>query len=154
MTDMFTKKKRSEIMSRIRSRGNAATELRFIEIMRLQRISGWRRGSKLPGQPDFVFPKDRVAVFIDGDFWHGNRREFRLPRSNLRYWRKKILSNKERDRRVNSTLRAEGWRVLRFWQSSLARKATVTARLRYALRGPAKNPWRSSVAATGMTAEP
>ena len=136
MTDMFTRKKRSEIMSRIRSRGNAATELRFIKIMRLRRITGWRRGSKLPGQPDFVFPKNRVAVFIDSDFWHGNPREFRLPRSNLRYWRRKILSNKERDRRVNRTLRAEGWRVLRFWQSSLACMASVTARLQHALCGP------------------
>ena len=135
MTDMFTKKKRSEIMSHIRSRGNAATELRFIEIMRVQRISGWRRGSKLPGQPDFVFPRDRVAVFIDGDFWHGKPREFRLPRSNLRYWRKKILSNKERDRCVNRILRTEGWRVLRFWQSSLARKAAIVMRLQRALSG-------------------
>lgn len=135
MTDMFTKKKRSEIMSRIRSRGNAATELYFIQIMRKHKIAGWRRGSKLPGQPDFVFPKDRVAVFVDGDFWHGNPREFRLPRSNLQYWRKKILSNKERDRKVNSNLRKKGWTVLRFWQSSLTRMAFVVARLRRALHG-------------------
>jgi len=117
-------------MSRIRSRGNFATELRFIQILRKHKISGWRRGIKLPGQPDFVFPQSRLAVFIDGDFWHGNPCNFRLPKSNLDYWREKILTNRLRDRRYNRQLKKMGWNVLRFWQSSLKRDAAVVARLR------------------------
>jgi DNA mismatch endonuclease (patch repair protein) len=133
MTDMFSRKERSRIMSRIRSRGNAATELRFVEILREHKISGWRRGVKLPGQPDFVFPSARLVVFMDGDFWHGNARKFRLPRSNLEYWTEKILSNRRRDRRVNQLLRESGWKVYRFWQSALNNEAAVVARLRRGL---------------------
>lgn len=133
MTDTFSREERSRIMSRIRSKGNAATELSFIKIVRKYKITGWRRGSKLFGKPDFVFPRERIAVFIDGDFWHGNPRKFRLPLSNLEYWTKKILSNKRRDRRVNSYLRKHGWKVLRFWQSSLRNEMAVVARLRRAL---------------------
>ena len=133
MSDTFTKKKRSEIMSRIRSRGNAATELRFIKILRKHKITGWRRNVCLPGNPDFVFRWERLIVFIDGDFWHGNPRNFRLPKSNIPYWQKKILGNQKRDRRVNRTLRARGWKVYRFWQSSLKDEARVVARLRRGL---------------------
>jgi DNA mismatch endonuclease (patch repair protein) len=120
-------------MSRIRSCGNAATEIRFIEIARKHKIRGWRRGSKLPGRPDFIFPNERVAVFIDGNFWHGDPRNFRLPKSNIDYWREKILSNKRRDRRVNRELKFQGWKVIRFWQSSLKKEDVVVARLRKAL---------------------
>lgn len=130
MTDTFSREDRSLIMSKIRSRGNSATELRFIEITRKYKVVGWRRGSNLPGKPDFVFRRERIAVFIDGDFWHGNPRKFRIPRSNVEYWTKKILSNKRRDRRVGRLLRVLGWSVLRFWQSSLRDEEAVVARLR------------------------
>jgi DNA mismatch endonuclease (patch repair protein) len=133
MTDMFSREERSRIMSTIRSRGNIATELRFIEIVRKHKIVGWRRGSVLPGKPDFVFARQHVVVFLDGDFWHGNSRKFRIPKSNVAYWTKKILSNKRRDRLVNLQLRTRGWRVIRFWQSSLKNEARVVARLRRVL---------------------
>lgn len=133
MTDMFTRQERSKIMSRIRSQGNAATELRFIEILKAGKITGWRRGSNLEGRPDFVFRAAKIAVFIDGDFWHGNPQGFRLPRSNLGYWRKKIASNQARDRAVNRRLRSKGWRVLRFWQSRLADQPAVLRKLRTSL---------------------
>jgi DNA mismatch endonuclease (patch repair protein) len=133
MTDTFSPLERSRIMSRIRSRGNAATELRFVDILRQHKIAGWRRGVPLPGKPDFAFPSVRVAVFIDGDFWHGNPKGFRLPKSNLAYWRKKIASNRERDKKVNRLLRIEGWRVLRFWQSRLADERSIVRRLRRSL---------------------
>jgi len=134
MTDMFSREHRSRIMSRIRSQGNVATELRFIEIMRKQRITGWRRGMKLPGQPDFVFRRERVVVFIDGDFWHGNPRNFRLPLSHIEYWTEKISSNKRRDQRVNRLLRARDWSVIRFWQSALKNEEAVVSRLTKGLR--------------------
>lgn len=129
MADMFSRKKRSKIMSQIRSRGNAATELRFIHILRKHKISGWRRNSRLPGKPDFIFPAGHLAVFIDGDFWHGNPKRFRIPKSNVSYWQQKILSNVLRDKRTNKTLRKLGWRVFRFWQSSLNDENRIVARI-------------------------
>ena len=130
MTDCFTPKRRSEIMGLIRSRGNRTTELRLVRIMRRYKIKGWRRGSKLPGRPDFVFPQSRVAVFVDGDFWHGNPRKKRLPKSNTAYWQEKIRGNRARDKKINRTLKALGWRVVRIWESSLRDEEAVASKLR------------------------
>jgi len=71
MTDIWTKQKRSEVMSLIRSHGNKATEMRLIEVFKAHEIIGWRRKQKLPGKPDFVFRKERLCLFVDGCFWHG-----------------------------------------------------------------------------------
>lgn len=136
MTDMFNRQERSRIMSKIRSRGNVATELRFVEILKKNKIVGWRRGIRLAGNPDFVFRAARVAVFIDGDFWHGNLRKFRVPKSNVAYWGEKIRGNQRRDRRVSRLLRSQGWRVLRFWQSSLSSEHSIATRLNRALNEP------------------
>lgn len=132
MADVFSREKRSAIMARIRSRGNRTTEERFVRILRKHRVAGWRRGSKLPGQPDIVFPKSRVAVFVDGDFWHGNPRRFRLPKTNRAYWREKIASNRRRDRSVSRRLRAMGWTVLRLWESDLVHEEKVVRRVKRA----------------------
>jgi len=98
--------------------------------MRRYKIKGWRRGSKLPGKPDFVFSRSQVAVFVDGDFWHGNPRRSRLPKSNTDYWREKIRSNRARDKKINRTLKELGWRVVRIWESSLRDGEAIAARLR------------------------
>jgi DNA mismatch endonuclease (patch repair protein) len=139
MTDMFTAEERSRIMARIRSRGNSATELRFVQLLRSFKIKGWRRGSTLPGRPDFVFYRQRVAVFIDGDFWHGNPRCFRVPKSNVEYWTNKIKGNRRRDRAVNRALASLGWRVVRFWQSSLQDGVSVMTKLAGILAQQGKN---------------
>jgi DNA mismatch endonuclease (patch repair protein) len=130
VTDCFRPEERSRIMARIRSNGNQTTELRFLRLMRRHRITGWRRRSTLPGRPDFIFRQCKLAVFIDGDFWHGNPRKFRIPKSNCDYWTRKIERNRERDREVNKALKAMGWRVLRIWESALKHERTVIARLR------------------------
>ena len=109
-------------MAAIRSRGNRDTELRLIALMRAHGISGWRRGSKLTGKPDFVFPKLRLAVFVDGCFWHGCPKHATQPKTNAAFWRKKISANRARDRLVTRTLRAMGWRVVRVWEHELSRK--------------------------------
>jgi DNA mismatch endonuclease (patch repair protein) len=133
MTDCFKLEERSRIMSRIRSSGNYTTELRFLRLMRAYKISGWRRRSKLPGRPDFVFTRHKVAVFIDGDFWHGNPKKFRIPKSNCDYWEQKITGNRKRDRQVNKELKRMGWRVLRIWESSLRDEEAIMARLQMLL---------------------
>jgi len=71
MADVFSARKRSQIMSRVLGRGNKATELALIVLLRRHQITGWRRAARLFGKPDFVFPKHRLAVFVDGCFWHG-----------------------------------------------------------------------------------
>lgn len=133
MPDVFTKAKRSDVMSRIRSRGNKDTELELIKILRTQHITGWRRHAPVFGKPDFVFPKHRVAVFVDGCFWHGCPQHSTKPKSNAAFWQKKLAANKARDLLVNRTLRKDGWLVLRFWEHELRpnHRERCLKRLRY-----------------------
>jgi DNA mismatch endonuclease (patch repair protein) len=159
--DVFTRAKRSDVMSRIRSHGNENTELALVRIFRAQSITGWRRQVEIRNlecgtrnktaraakssfrtprsairvfavRPDFVFPKLKVAVFVDGCFWHGCPRHGTKPRNNAAFWRKKFAANKARDRLVSRTLRRGGWRVLRIWEHELARKNRARLRRRLA----------------------
>lgn len=86
MTDIWSKQKRSEVMSLIRSHGNKATELRLIKIFREFHITGWRRNQPLFGKPDFTFRRERVVVFVDGCFWHGCPKCYKRPGSNQEFW--------------------------------------------------------------------
>ncbi|HEX7470251.1 MAG TPA: very short patch repair endonuclease [Verrucomicrobiae bacterium] len=168
MPDVFTKAKRSEIMSRIRSRGNKNTELALAKLRRRNRITGWRRQSvikvrssrrkeahsKMPRssfqQPksvrassrrllrvkaDFIFPKSRTVIFVDGCFWHGCPKHTTQPKNNRAFWRRKFSRNKKRDQLVNRTLRKSGWRVLRVWEHELVRtnEAQLVRRIQRAL---------------------
>lgn len=140
MPDVFTPAQRSDLMSRIRSHGNRDTELALIRIFRAHRLTGWRRRQPLFGKPDFLFRAARLAVFVDGCFWHGCPQHCRMPQGNRAFWRQKIGRNRERDRLVSRTLRQQGWRVLRIWEHALARKRekSLVNRLRRALRLPEK----------------
>jgi len=109
-------------MSRVRGRGNERTELALVSVLRRNGLSGWRRNQPLFGKPDFVFRKSRVAVFVDGCFWHYCPLHATQPATNRAFWRKKLARNKARDLLVNRTLRKAGWRVLRIWQHELTRK--------------------------------
>lgn len=122
MADIWTKRKRSEVMRLIRSQGNKATELRLIEVFQTYRITGWRRKQKLLGNPDFVFQKDRTCIFVDGCFWHGCPKCYRRPRSHQEYWDAKIQRNRKRDLLVTRELRRGGWRVLRILEHQLSEK--------------------------------
>lgn len=88
--------------------------------------------ASLPGCPDFVFPRHRVVVFVDGDFWHGRRLGPRLARlrngHNADYWAAKILRNVQRDRAQRRELRSSGWAVVRIWESDLKRSPKTAAR--------------------------
>jgi DNA mismatch endonuclease (patch repair protein) len=136
VADVFTKKKRSLVMAAIRSKGNKATELKLASILRAARISGWRRHQPLPGHPDFVFRRARLAVFVDGCFWHGCRWHCRMPKSRGAYWNPKIARNKVRDKVVRSLLRKNGWRVLRIWEHSLRAPGPVLTNLQVVLAKP------------------
>jgi len=130
MADVHTPTQRSYNMSRIRSRGNKTTEKLFVELLKEWRITGWRRHYCLPGRPDFVFSKARVAIFVDGCFWHHCPRCGFAPSSNRRYWRAKFARNRKRDKEVTRTLKQRGWKVLRVWEHELNRPNRFEMRLR------------------------
>lgn len=128
MADVFTKAKRSEVMSQIRGRGNKDTEIALMKLLRHHRITGWRRNQEVFGKPDFIFRKLRVAVFVDGCFWHGCPKHCNTPANNRAFWKKKLAANKARDRRVNQTLRKAGWSVVRLWEHELAKRSEACIR--------------------------
>lgn len=135
--DVFSQAKRSAVMSRIRGRGNRDTEVAFARFLRSNGITGWRRQASLFGKPDFVFRRQRLAVFVDGCFWHrhlGCKFSY-TPKSRLDFWLRKFSQNVARDRLVTRTLRKTGWRVLRIWECDLVprRERRVINRVRRAL---------------------
>jgi DNA mismatch endonuclease (patch repair protein) len=133
MPDVFTKAKRSEVMSRIRSRGNKDTEIALARLFRRHNITGWRRHQNIFGRPDFVFPGLKLAVFVDGCFWHVCPRHGTKPATNRAFWRRKFSRNQKRDRLVNGTLRRAGWRVLRIWEHELAGESQLVRKIQKAL---------------------
>jgi len=122
-------------MSAVKGRGNLSTELRMVALLRAAGITGWRRGVSLPGKPDFVFRAQKVAVFVDGCFWHGCPRHGRIPKTRVAFWSTKLTLNSARDSKVSRELRATGWTVLRVWECALARRrvAGTAARIARAL---------------------
>lgn len=139
MADWLTREQRSRNMASIRSKGNKTTEGFFLSILRRGKISGWRRHLGLPGRPDFAFRAERLAIFLDGCFWHGCPRCYRLPQDNRSYWRQKVLGNRRRDRRHSRELRSLGWRVLRVWEHTLESpqgRSQILANVKRALTKP------------------
>ena len=118
--DTVSPAERSRIMASVKSSGNRSTEMALIAVFRRHKLSGWRRRFPLQGNPDFVFPNRRLALFVDGCLWHGCSRHCRLPANNRPYWVKKIQRNKKRDAKNNRLLRGMGWSVIRIWEHELA----------------------------------
>jgi len=111
---------RSRNMRAIKATSNATTELRLRARLMRNHIAGWRvRPSNLIGCPDFYFPNARLAVFVDGCFWHVCPKCGHVPKTNRRYWTKKLARNKQRDAQIRTALRSGGIRVLRIWECEL-----------------------------------
>lgn len=119
--DTVSRSKRSAIMSAVRGRGNRSTELQLASLLRANRINGWRREAPVLGKPDFVFRREKVAVFVDGCFWHGCPRHGRTPKTRVAFWKAKLARNAKRDLVVSRALRMAGWTVLRIWECALLR---------------------------------
>jgi DNA mismatch endonuclease (patch repair protein) len=114
LADFLAPETRSRVMSRIRSK-DTGPELALRRAMHAAGIRGWRCHPKhVPGRPDVAFVRRKVAVFIDGRFWHGHPDFFTFGKSGA-YWDAKIARTQERDRLANEALAAAGWAVLRFW---------------------------------------
>jgi len=124
MADVFSRKKRSEIMSRIKGK-NTKAELLFRKgLSSYVYPRGFRyrlHYKKILGSPDIVFVRQKIAIFIDGDFWHGRGFDSVKSRLPKKYWISKIAGNVSRDQFVNRGLKKEGWKVIRIWESD-ARK--------------------------------
>jgi len=129
MPDVFTKEKRSEVMSRIRGKGNKDTELAMILILRKFHVSGWRRNQIVLGKPDFVFLREKIALFVDGCFWHGCPKHSNMPKNNREFWEKKLNGNKKRDKYVSRQLKIAGWSVVRIWEHDLRNPELIIRRL-------------------------
>jgi DNA mismatch endonuclease Vsr len=119
--DHVSKKVRSKIMAAVRSRGNTTTELPLGKLLWAAGLRGYRKHWKVQGRPDFAWPGRKVAIFVDGCFWHGCTKCKYLPRINTAFWRNKIETNQARDKRVRRSLRIQGWTVLRFWEHEVKR---------------------------------
>lgn len=130
MTDIFDKAQRSRIMAKVKATHNASTEQRLIGVFRSFGVRGWRRNYKVYGKPDFVFPHERVVVFVDGCFWHGHDCRNTRPAENQEFWQKKISSNMQRDAEVTKHLESLGYTVLRIWECELKKRSLPRLLLR------------------------
>src|SRR5579872_564640 len=118
--DRVTREARSRIMSLVTARHGRTTEKRLRALLVQRGITGWKMdGRGLPGRPDFVFKLSTLAVFVDGCFWHGCKRCQKMSKTNVRFWRDKVLVNSHRDIRVSRSLRALGWSVVRIRECEL-----------------------------------
>jgi DNA mismatch endonuclease, patch repair protein len=119
---------RSRAMAAVRSRGNRTTELRVRLALVRAGISGWvMHPENVVGRPDIYFPREKVAVFVDGCFWHGCPRCGHVPETNSAYWRLKIQRNKDRRRRVRGALRKQRIRLLRIWEHDCLESGFISA---------------------------
>jgi len=125
MTTIVDSVQRSKTMAAVKSRGNASTELKMRRLLRANKLNGWRRHVDIIGTPDFSWPNKKVALFVDGCFWHKCPHCFRKPKSNLDYWGNKIKSNKARDQRINKSLKQAGWNVIRVWECKIDQPGTI-----------------------------
>lgn len=119
--DNLTAEQRKKNMSNIRSQ-NTLPERKVMRELRKRKIYFAKNVKRIVGKPDIVFRKKKVAVFIDSDFWHGHPIRFIMPKTNTEYWSEKIKRNKKRDRKVNKTLRKNGWSVVRIWEYDINKK--------------------------------
>lgn len=121
--DPLTRTERSARMAKVRNRGNMSTEGRVEERLVAEGITGWEKHPEdVPGKPDFYFRYDRLAVFVDGCFWHACPKcARRTPTTRADFWRVKIDENRRRDNRTRRHLREQGYHVMRIWEHDIKR---------------------------------
>lgn len=118
MADVLTREQRTFNMSRIRAK-NTGPEVKLRKLLSAAGIRGYRIHYNLPGKPDIVFTKKKIAIFIDGCFWHKCPICFQEPETRKEFWLKKIQSNVDRDKKVNTQLKEGGWKIIRIWEHEI-----------------------------------
>ena len=121
-------------MASVKSRGNRSTEQAAAVVLRHAGLGGYRKHWPIAGKPDFAWPGLKVALFVDGCFWHGCPTCNRPSKSNVSFWEKKVSDNQRRDKRVTRWLRRHGWSVLRVWECRVGAFAT-RARIQRTIEG-------------------
>jgi DNA mismatch endonuclease, patch repair protein len=121
MADVLTPEQRKHNMSRIRAK-NTGPEAKIRKLLSAKRIRGYRLHYNLPGKPDIVFTKKKIAIFIDGCFWHKCPVDYQDPETRKEFWMKKIQSNVDRDKKVNEQLKNDGWTVIRIWEHEIRKE--------------------------------
>ena len=122
MKDVFNKEKRSDIMRAVKGKNTKSTELAMIALFKEYHITGWRHSYEVKGHPDFVFLGKRIAIFVDGCFWHGHDCRNTRPSDNAEYWAKKRERNVRHDREITERFEKRGWTVIRIWECELKKK--------------------------------
>ena len=126
---------RSDIMRCIRSTGNSSTERKLQEMFTKMGVTGYRRHLKdVFGRPDFVFLDEKVAVFTDGCFFHGCDDHYRPPKTNTKFWMRKINANRRRDMEAINALTRASWKVFRIWEHDIADAITLRDIVRRIMR--------------------
>ncbi len=122
MADVYDKATRSAVMQKVRSKGNKSTEKRLVTLFLENGVTGWRRNYPVKGHPDFVFLDRKVAIFVDGCFWHGHDCRNTRPKENEEYWRRKRERNIQHDQEITVLFQTRGWTVVRIWECELKQK--------------------------------
>ena len=110
---------RSNMMKAVKARGNKSTEVKFCDALVRANIKGWKAQEKLVGTPDVFFPNYKLAIFLDGCFWHSCPKCGHIPKTNFKYWKAKLANNVLRDSKKKIALENEGYTVIRFWEHEL-----------------------------------
>jgi DNA mismatch endonuclease, patch repair protein len=118
MADIFSKEKRSDVMSKIRSK-ETKLEIEFRKKLWKAGFRYRKNASGYYGKPDVLLKKHKTVIFIDSCFWHGCKKHFKLPTTRMEFWKTKIEQNKKRDKEVNKYFRKKDWQVLRIWEHDL-----------------------------------
>lgn len=135
MADRHTKAQRRYNMSRIKNK-DTSLELRFRKMLCDKGLKGYKVNYSLPGKPDIIFTRFKLAIFVDGCFWHKCPKCFKYPQSNKKFWKDKILKNKRRDKIVNNELSKLGYQVLRFWQHEIKENPDICVNQVYIILKP------------------
>jgi DNA mismatch endonuclease (patch repair protein) len=144
MVDKLDPVRRRANMARVRGK-DTGPELRVRRIAHRMGLRFRLHRKDLPGRPDLVFPKHRLAVFVHGCFWHRHPGCSRasMPSTRVDFWEAKFAANVERDARQVAALEAQGWRILVLWECGLKDEAHIEAALNEAVSGQRQDPGRS-----------
>ncbi|PIT87475.1 MAG: very short patch repair endonuclease [Candidatus Magasanikbacteria bacterium CG10_big_fil_rev_8_21_14_0_10_40_10] len=128
MADIFSQKKRSEIMSKVRNK-DSQIEIIFRKALWKEGFRYRKNSTKYFGKPDIVLPKYKTVIFVDSCFWHGCGQHGSMPQTRKVFWRKKIFRNKERDKEVNRHYKKEHWNVIRIWEHKIKKIDSVVEKI-------------------------
>jgi DNA mismatch endonuclease, patch repair protein len=125
MVDIFSKKKRSEIMSKVKNK-DSKIEVSFRKALWKEGFRYSKNSKRYFGKPDLVMKKHKTVIFLDSCFWHGCKKHCKFPATNKKFWKEKIERNKQRDREVNKYYKKNNWNIVRIWEHEISKNFDKT----------------------------